>query len=166
MGRRAELADRSARSAASAALLVEVIVVDRAQGERPALAPGARSTRSFGSPREIGRLFLTDHLLAFEVTSIVLLVAAVGGVILGSHARARQAIADAEACSGEGPGRRLVPRALGLPLLRSGALGVLLRRSPLIVLLSLEIMLNAANLALIAFARHYGRATARSSRSP
>jgi NADH-quinone oxidoreductase subunit K len=37
-----------------------------------------------------------------------------------------------------------------------GALGVLLRRSPLIVLLSLEIMLNGANLALIAFARHAG----------
>jgi NADH:ubiquinone oxidoreductase subunit K len=37
-----------------------------------------------------------------------------------------------------------------------GALGVLLRRSPLIVLLSLEIMLNSANLALIAFARLHG----------
>jgi len=35
-----------------------------------------------------------------------------------------------------------------------GALGVLIRRNPLIVLLSLEIMLNGANLALIAFARH------------
>jgi len=35
-----------------------------------------------------------------------------------------------------------------------GALGVLLRRSPLIILLSLEIMLNGANLALIAFSRH------------
>jgi NADH-quinone oxidoreductase subunit K len=39
----------------------------------------------------------------------------------------------------------------------TGALGVLIRRSPLIVLLSLEIMLNGANLALIAFARHYGQ---------
>jgi NADH-quinone oxidoreductase subunit K len=38
-----------------------------------------------------------------------------------------------------------------------GALGVMMRRSPLIVLLSLEIMLNGANLALIAFARHYGQ---------
>ena len=37
-----------------------------------------------------------------------------------------------------------------------GALGVLLRRSPLIVLLSLEIMLNSANLALISFARLHG----------
>ena len=35
-----------------------------------------------------------------------------------------------------------------------GALGVLIRRNPLIVLLSLEIMLNGANLALIAFSRH------------
>ncbi len=37
-----------------------------------------------------------------------------------------------------------------------GALGVLIRRNPLIVLLSLEIMLNGGNLALIAFARHAG----------
>ncbi len=37
-----------------------------------------------------------------------------------------------------------------------GSLGVMLRRSPLIVLLSLEIMLNGANLALIAFARQLG----------
>jgi NADH-quinone oxidoreductase subunit K len=35
-----------------------------------------------------------------------------------------------------------------------GALGVLVRRNPLIVLLSLEIMLNGGNLALIAFSRH------------
>ncbi|MDQ4018615.1 MAG: NADH-quinone oxidoreductase subunit NuoK [Actinomycetota bacterium] len=37
-----------------------------------------------------------------------------------------------------------------------GSFGVLIRRSPLIVLLSLEIMLNAGNLALIAFSRHVG----------
>ncbi len=37
-----------------------------------------------------------------------------------------------------------------------GTAGVLLRRSPLIVLLSLEIMLNAANLTLISFARLHG----------
>jgi NADH-quinone oxidoreductase subunit K len=34
-----------------------------------------------------------------------------------------------------------------------GAFGVLVRRNPLIVLLSLELMLNGANLALIAFSR-------------
>ena len=41
-------------------------------------------------------------------------------------------------------------------LFATGALGVLLRRNPLIVLLSLEIMLNGANLALIGFARNLG----------
>ena len=40
-------------------------------------------------------------------------------------------------------------------LFTTGALGVLIRRNPLIVLLSLEIMLNGANLALIAFSRHF-----------
>ena len=38
-------------------------------------------------------------------------------------------------------------------LFATGSLGVLLRRNPLIVLLSLELMLNGANLALIAFSR-------------
>jgi NADH-quinone oxidoreductase subunit K len=39
-----------------------------------------------------------------------------------------------------------------------GAGGVLTRRNPLVVLLCLELMLNAANLALIAFARMHGNA--------
>lgn len=37
-----------------------------------------------------------------------------------------------------------------------GVAGVLTRRNPLVVLLCLELMLNAANLALIAFARMHG----------
>jgi NADH:ubiquinone oxidoreductase subunit K len=37
-----------------------------------------------------------------------------------------------------------------------GAAGVLTRRSPLVILLCLELMLNAANLALIAFSRMHG----------
>ena len=46
--------------------------------------------------------------------------------------------------------------AIAAALFAIGAAGVLLRRSLLIVLLSLEIMLNGANLALIAFARRLG----------
>jgi NADH-quinone oxidoreductase subunit J len=73
--------------AVGGALLIEVIVavVTKADG---GLSDGATLERSFGSPAEIGRLFLTDHLLAFEITSIVLLVAAVGGVVLGMKASA------------------------------------------------------------------------------
>src|ERR687896_1337234 len=37
-----------------------------------------------------------------------------------------------------------------------GIAGVLTRRNPLVVLLCLELMLNAGNLALIAFARMHG----------
>jgi NADH:ubiquinone oxidoreductase subunit K len=37
-----------------------------------------------------------------------------------------------------------------------GAAGVMTRRSPLVILLCLELMLNAGNLALIAFARMHG----------
>ena len=74
---------------AAAALLVEILVVVglKASGS---LAHSEHIGRSFGSPAEVGRLFLTDHLLAFEITSIVLLIAAVGGVILGSHSRETQ----------------------------------------------------------------------------
>ena len=34
-----------------------------------------------------------------------------------------------------------------------GAVGVLVRRNPLVILISIELMLNAANLALVAFSR-------------
>ena len=71
---------------AAAAILLEIImVIGLAAGDR--LADEAEIGTAFGSPAEIGRLFLTDHLLAFEITSIVLLAAAVGGVVLGAHAR-------------------------------------------------------------------------------
>ena len=74
---------------AAGALMIEIIVAigleaGGALGHEPHVGP------AFGSPAWIGRIFLTDHLLAFEITSIVLLVAAVGGVILGSHTRRRE----------------------------------------------------------------------------
>ena len=37
-----------------------------------------------------------------------------------------------------------------------GAAGVLVRRNPLVILLCIELMLNAANLSLVAFARMHG----------
>ena len=73
---------------AAGAILVEVIVVIglKAGGR---LSHEAKIDSGFGSPHRIGEVFLTDHLLAFEITSIVLLVAAVGAVILGAHSRRR-----------------------------------------------------------------------------
>ena len=74
--------------AAGAIAAEVVVVVALAAGER--LGGRPEITDAFGSPAEIGRLFLSDHLLAFEVTSIILLVAAVGGVILGTSAPAEE----------------------------------------------------------------------------
>jgi NADH-quinone oxidoreductase subunit J len=75
-----------AAAIAAGAILIEVVMaVGLSTSDR--LTDEAQIRESFGSPAEIGRLFLADHLLAFEVTSIVLLVAAVGGVILGAHSR-------------------------------------------------------------------------------
>jgi NADH-quinone oxidoreductase subunit J len=71
---------------AGGAILVEVIIAI-GLGASGRLRDEAEIGADFGSPAEIGRLFLTDHLLAFEITSIVLLVAAVGGVVLGSESR-------------------------------------------------------------------------------
>jgi len=74
---------RVAAIVASAAIAVEVIVVIvLAAGDNLDETP--KVPEDFGSPASLGTLFLSDHLLAFEVTSIILLVAAVGGVILGS----------------------------------------------------------------------------------
>ncbi len=39
-----------------------------------------------------------------------------------------------------------------------GVIGVLLRRGAIVILMSIEIMLNAANLAFITFARMFGHA--------
>jgi len=74
---------RGAAVVAAAALLVEIVVVlGLAWGDN--LTAPAEISDSFGDPAQIGQAFLTDHLLAFEITSIVLLVAAVGGVVLGT----------------------------------------------------------------------------------
>jgi NADH-quinone oxidoreductase subunit J len=71
---------------AAGAILVDVVVaIGLKAGGR--LSDESEIEGLFGGPYEVGRVFLTDHLLAFEITSIVLLVAAVGGVILGSETR-------------------------------------------------------------------------------
>ena len=78
-----------AAALAAGAIFLEIIVAVSLKASDK-LSHASDVGASFGSPGYIGRLFLTDHLLAFEITSIVLLVAAVGGVILGAHTRRSQ----------------------------------------------------------------------------
>ncbi|MGI8846805.1 MAG: NADH-quinone oxidoreductase subunit NuoK [Candidatus Dormibacteria bacterium] len=54
------------------------------------------------------------------------------------------------------PPQEIFPYLLGLSglLFTLGALGVLIRRNPLVVFMSIELMLNAVNLALVAYGRY------------
>jgi NADH:ubiquinone oxidoreductase subunit 6 (subunit J) len=52
---------------------------------------GAPYKLGFGTPEQIGKLFLTDYLFVFEVASLLLLVAAVGAIVL---ARRRHGLED------------------------------------------------------------------------
>ena len=91
LGDRRELASEATRStwlrpaglvvaALSAIVLISVAIA--ARYPEPAVL-GDFISGSWGSAQAVGEVFLTRYLLAFEVTSLVLLVAAIGGIILG-----------------------------------------------------------------------------------
>jgi NADH-quinone oxidoreductase subunit J len=69
-----------------AALLAELVYVffGGAVGQA---APAALLTGAFGSPSSVGMLLFSDYLLPFEVTSIVLLAAMVGAIVLAREDR-------------------------------------------------------------------------------
>jgi NADH-quinone oxidoreductase subunit K len=48
--------------------------------------------------------------------------------------------------------------SLSAILFAIGVTGVLVRRNPLVIFMSIEVMLNSANLALVAFGARFGRA--------
>ena len=141
-------------------------------------ATGEAADTGFGTAAEMGRLFLTKFLVAFEAASLLLLIAAVGAVIL---ARRRSGLEDpreisvADVMRGDAgtridapsgtmieAGGRAAPMSMEWYLVVSalifsiGAGGVLVRRNPLVILLCLELMLNGSNLALVTFARMHG----------
>jgi NADH:ubiquinone oxidoreductase subunit 6 (subunit J) len=78
------------------ALLVELLIallgtgLEAINGKGAGYSPGPQA---FGTPAYIGKLLLTRFLLAFELASFLLLIAAVGGVVL---ARRRHGIAEDE----------------------------------------------------------------------
>jgi NADH-quinone oxidoreductase subunit J len=68
--------------AAGAAILIEtVIAVSSSSG---ILGTPAEVTDNFGSPAQVGKTLLLNYQVAFELVSIVLLVGAVAGVVLGA----------------------------------------------------------------------------------
>ncbi|MFL5819567.1 MAG: NADH-quinone oxidoreductase subunit J [Solirubrobacteraceae bacterium] len=71
----------------AAALAVELLIALLGSGLQFVDSRGAPYAAGFGTPGQIGELFLTRFLLAFEVASYLLLVAAVGAVILARRRR-------------------------------------------------------------------------------
>jgi NADH:ubiquinone oxidoreductase subunit 6 (subunit J) len=99
------------------ALLVELLIallgtgLQAVEGHGAGYSPGPRT---FGTPAYIGQLLLTRFLLAFEIASFLLLIAAVGGVVL---ARRRGGIGEEQ----EDPFRPLeLPRPPGTGTMAEG----------------------------------------------
>jgi NADH-quinone oxidoreductase subunit J len=76
---------RAGGAIAAGALLIELLIallgtgLEAIDGKGAPYSPGPET---YGTPAYIGKLLLTRFLLAFEVASFLLLVAAVGGVVL------------------------------------------------------------------------------------
>jgi NADH-quinone oxidoreductase subunit J len=94
----------------AAALFVEITIALVGTGIEAIETEGAEYAPPFGEPGAVGELFLTTYLVAFEVASLLLLIAAVGAVIL---ARRRSGLADAREIS--------VAEALRTPLTKGDA---------------------------------------------
>jgi NADH-quinone oxidoreductase subunit J len=69
----------------AAALFAELAIAILGSGLKAIDTSGPDVASGFGSPSQIGELFLTKFLIPFEVVSFLLLVAAVGAVVLARH---------------------------------------------------------------------------------
>jgi NADH:ubiquinone oxidoreductase subunit 6 (subunit J) len=109
---------RRAGAILGAAVTVELLIALLGTGLKAINGHGAGYSpgpRTFGTPAYIGQLLLTRFLLAFEIASFLLLIAAVGGVVL---ARRRGGIGEADE---EDPFRALeLPRPQGTGTMAEG----------------------------------------------
>ena len=87
-------ADRLASMRSRACVSVSTWSVTRSSQPTRSLLSAPDVGAAFGSPSEIGRVFLSDHLLAFEITSILLVIAVVGAVLLSRRSRRDDEIVD------------------------------------------------------------------------
>jgi NADH:ubiquinone oxidoreductase subunit 6 (subunit J) len=112
------------------ALLVELLIallgtgLEAVEGHGAPYVPGPRA---YGTPAYIGRLLLTRFLLAFEIASFLLLIAAVGGVVL---ARRRGGLEDEDEREVLTPLDLLRPKRTGTTV---EAVGTIIRPSAAIV---------------------------------
>lgn len=104
----------------AAALFVELSLAITGSALKAIDSHGPRLEPNFGSPAQIGELFLTRFLIAFEVVSLLLLVAAVGAVVLAKREeKADSGLGEADSRLAAGIGRAegagLGSKGSGLP---------------------------------------------------
>ena len=118
--------------------LLFAVVIGRALWLGALVVPGKRRGLRHGV-RRLGKELFTRFYYPFEAISLLLVVAMIGAVLL---AKRKLIVIDP----------RLV-LVLSAVLFALGAVGVLTRRGAISILMCVELMLNAANLAFITFAR-------------
>jgi NADH-quinone oxidoreductase subunit J len=74
----------------AAALFIELSIAVLGTALRGLDSEGPTLDTGFGSPAQIGELFLERFLIAFEAASMLLLIAAVGAVVLAGRRRRSQ----------------------------------------------------------------------------
>ena len=113
-----------------AALFVDAYRWTRSSCRRPGTAERARRGEIFGT-----------WVLPFEVLSVLLLAALVGAIVV-SRTRHRRATRAALM-------RPVIPYVIAALLFGLGVYGVLRRRNAILLLMAVELMLNAVNLILV-----------------
>ncbi len=139
--------------------------------------------QDLGNIQRVARTLFTDFLWAFELTAVLLVIAVVGAVVLARRSGQRAQLDEHEQAIEEqiteaelseaaeedeeeerGRGGHAVSLAalditpnyylvVGALLFTIGAVGLLLRRNVLVMFMCVELMLNAANLTFVTFAR-------------
>ena len=97
---------------------------------------------ALGNTEQLADVLFKDYLLPFEIASILLLVAVVGSVVMAKKTDLKMY-----------PITTAHYIALSAALLLIGTVGVLTRRNIVIILMSIELILNAVNINLVAFSQ-------------
>jgi NADH:ubiquinone oxidoreductase subunit 6 (subunit J) len=106
------------------ALAVELCIAMLGSGLKGISGKGAPYTLGFGTPKEIGNLFLTKYLFPFEAASLLLLVAAIGAVVLARRRRGLEGPEDELAVAIRTPRPAYtgtMAEAAGIPIAESAA---------------------------------------------
>ena len=128
----------------------------QALGDRRAVdAWCAERSPADGNVHNLASRLFTDFIWPFEITAALLVIAVVGSVVLARRSRQKPGARRAPTptrCRPMTitPGYYLTVAAM---LFTIGAVGLLIRRNPLVMFMCVELMLNAVNLTFVSFAK-------------